>query len=56
MHLVISDLKYRIHKMSEKIKVFRDKYLSQTPTPTWLSRCSLAETIKREKLGFFKFW
>ena len=31
--------------MSKKIKVFCEKYLTQTKTPTGLNRCSLAETI-----------
>ena len=28
---------------------------TQTKTPTLLSRCSLAEAMKREKLSFFEF-
>lgn len=45
MHLVISALEQRIHKLSKKIKVFREIYLAQTNIPTWLSRYILAEVI-----------
>jgi len=45
MHLVISALEQRIHKLSKKIKVFHEIYPAQTKIPTCLSRYILAETV-----------